>query len=203
MLANSISASRVCRPRCMATWIRRCVSALRTSSPNSSESRQKSSVGARVIVLIRSLIAIHPTVAEFYPTILGGLQPSGSANDHCDRVGTPTLARGDGDAQSQVRGSVVGTNAATSPCSFARNSDGSVGQHDGQVWRVDPRRETLSLEVHLGSTPIRRATYPTVRTTSPCHPGAASSPPRTAKASSTCMPSHDSARPFRSPQRPR
>ena len=32
----------------------------------------------------------------------------------------------------------MGTNAATSPCSFARNSDGSVGQHDGQVWRVDP-----------------------------------------------------------------
>ena len=50
---------------------RRCVSALRTSSPNSSESRQKSSVGARVITLIRSLITIHPTVAEFYPTILG------------------------------------------------------------------------------------------------------------------------------------
>ncbi|MGI9028830.1 MAG: alkaline phosphatase PhoX [Ilumatobacteraceae bacterium] len=37
--------------------------------------------------------------------------------------------------------------------SYARNSDGSVGQHDGQVWRFDPRRNTLTLDVHFGLNP--------------------------------------------------
>jgi secreted PhoX family phosphatase len=32
-------------------------------------------------------------------------------------------------------------------CSYARLTDGSVGQHDGQVWSLDPRTNTLRLEV--------------------------------------------------------
>jgi secreted PhoX family phosphatase len=34
-------------------------------------------------------------------------------------------------------------------CSFARSSDGSLGQHDGQVWAYDPSDETLTLEVRF------------------------------------------------------
>lgn len=53
----------------------------------------------------------------------------------------------------KFEGAWWGTNAAYIACSFARTSDGSVGQHDGQVWRLDPRRETLTLEVHFGLNP--------------------------------------------------
>jgi hypothetical protein len=38
-------------------------------------------------------------------------------------------------------------------CSFARLSDGSVAEHDGQVWVLDPHRQTLTLEVFLPVNP--------------------------------------------------
>ncbi|MGH9270678.1 MAG: alkaline phosphatase PhoX, partial [Ilumatobacteraceae bacterium] len=44
--------------------------------------------------------------------------------------------------------------------SYARNSDGSVGQHDGQVWRLDPRRNTLTLDVHFGLNPDYAGDHP-------------------------------------------
>ena len=54
----------------------------------------------------------------------------------------------------KFEGAWWGRNTAYIACSYARgNSDGSVGQHDGQVWRLDPRRETLTLEVHFGLNP--------------------------------------------------
>ena len=34
-------------------------------------------------------------------------------------------------------------------CSYARTSDGSVGEHDGQVWSLDPAAGTLTLEVRF------------------------------------------------------
>jgi secreted PhoX family phosphatase len=34
-------------------------------------------------------------------------------------------------------------------CSFARTSDGSLAEHDGQVWAYDPDRRTLTLEVYF------------------------------------------------------
>jgi uncharacterized protein len=34
-------------------------------------------------------------------------------------------------------------------CSFARISDGSVAEHDGQVWAYDPNAQTLTLEVRF------------------------------------------------------
>jgi secreted PhoX family phosphatase len=34
-------------------------------------------------------------------------------------------------------------------CSFARISDGSLAEHDGQVWGYDPDRQTLTLELYL------------------------------------------------------
>lgn len=38
-------------------------------------------------------------------------------------------------------------------CSFARLSDGSVGEHDGQVWSYEPRTATLRLEVRFDVNP--------------------------------------------------
>ena len=38
-------------------------------------------------------------------------------------------------------------------CSFARNSDGSAVQHDGQVWFLDPIAETITLKLRFAYTP--------------------------------------------------
>ena len=37
--------------------------------------------------------------------------------------------------------------------SFARTSDGSAAQHDGQIWFIDPRRQTIELKLHFAYTP--------------------------------------------------
>ena len=38
-------------------------------------------------------------------------------------------------------------------CSYARHSDGSIGEHDGQVWSLDPAAGTLTLEVRFDVNP--------------------------------------------------
>jgi hypothetical protein len=38
-------------------------------------------------------------------------------------------------------------------CSFARLSDGSAAEHDGQVWSYDPRSSTLTLEAYFPVNP--------------------------------------------------
>lgn len=38
-------------------------------------------------------------------------------------------------------------------CSFARTSDGSLSQHDGQVWFFDPAKQTIELKIHFEYTP--------------------------------------------------
>jgi hypothetical protein len=38
-------------------------------------------------------------------------------------------------------------------CSFARTSDGSAAQHDGQIWFLDPRDDTIELKLHFAYTP--------------------------------------------------
>jgi secreted PhoX family phosphatase len=37
--------------------------------------------------------------------------------------------------------------------SFARTSDGSAAQHDGQVWFIDPEEQTIELKLHFAYTP--------------------------------------------------
>lgn len=37
--------------------------------------------------------------------------------------------------------------------SFARNTDGSVNEHDGQVWFYDPRKQTITLKTIFGVNP--------------------------------------------------
>ncbi len=38
-------------------------------------------------------------------------------------------------------------------CSFARTTDGSAAQHDGQIWFLDPRDDTIELKLHFAYTP--------------------------------------------------
>jgi uncharacterized protein len=57
-------------------------------------------------------------------------------------------------------------------CSFARFTDGSAAQHDGQVWYHDPLAETIELKLRCTS-PTRRRTRTATRTaptTSRCPP---------------------------------
>ena len=57
--------------------------------------------------------------------------------------------------------------------SFARTSDGSAAQHDGQVWFIDPDAGTIELKLHFAFTRPIRTTTPMARTTSPSRPSAA------------------------------
>jgi secreted PhoX family phosphatase len=45
-------------------------------------------------------------------------------------------------------------------CSYARLSDGSAAEHDGQVWSFDPRRQRLRLEVRFGLNPDHASDAP-------------------------------------------
>jgi len=38
-------------------------------------------------------------------------------------------------------------------CSYARNDDGSVNEHDGQVWKIDPAADTIELVVQFPVNP--------------------------------------------------
>jgi secreted PhoX family phosphatase len=38
-------------------------------------------------------------------------------------------------------------------CSFARFTDGSAAQHDGQIWFLDPLAQTIELKLHFAYTP--------------------------------------------------
>ena len=65
---------------------------------------------------------------------------------------------------TQVRGDVVGRRTPpTSSASYARNDDGSVAEHDGQVWRLDPARQhdgpggALRRQPRSGQRQLRRA----------------------------------------------
>ena len=85
----------------------------------------------------------------------------------------------------KLEGQWWGDGGAYFVASFARTSDGSVNEHDGQVWFYDPRPRDRHAEDHLRRQPGpgRRHRTTTARTTSPSRRTAASSSPRTARAS--------------------
>jgi secreted PhoX family phosphatase len=61
-------------------------------------------------------------------------------------------ATGNGNGQGHGRGDRK-AEMAHIVCSFARRSDGSAAEHDGQVWGYDPDSQTLILEVYLPVNP--------------------------------------------------
>jgi secreted PhoX family phosphatase len=54
----------------------------------------------------------------------------------------------------KLEGMWWGDGGAYFVCSFARFTDGSVGQHDGQIWFIDPQEETLELKLRFAYTPL-------------------------------------------------
>jgi len=53
----------------------------------------------------------------------------------------------------KLEGMWWGDGGAYFVASFARSSDGSAAQHDGQVWFIDPDAETIELKLHFAYTP--------------------------------------------------
>jgi hypothetical protein len=69
--------------------------------------------------------------------------------------GTPVRSQfGDEITRSRkLEGMWWGDDGAYFVASFARASDGSLGQHDGQVWFIDPDRDTIELKLWFAYTP--------------------------------------------------
>jgi secreted PhoX family phosphatase len=53
----------------------------------------------------------------------------------------------------KLEGMWWGDDGAYFVASFARTTDGSAAQHDGQVWFIDPEAETIELKLHFAFTP--------------------------------------------------
>ncbi len=53
----------------------------------------------------------------------------------------------------KLEGTWWGNDAVYIACSYARFDDGSVGEHDGQVWKLDPAANTMELVVQFGVNP--------------------------------------------------
>jgi uncharacterized protein len=53
----------------------------------------------------------------------------------------------------KLEGAWWGDGGAYFVASFARNSDGSINEHDGQVWFYDPRTESVTLKTIFGVNP--------------------------------------------------
>ena len=53
----------------------------------------------------------------------------------------------------KLEGMWWGDGGAYFVCSFARFTDGSAAQHDGQVWFHDPLAQTIELKLHFAYTP--------------------------------------------------
>jgi secreted PhoX family phosphatase len=53
----------------------------------------------------------------------------------------------------KLEGTWWGNEAMYVACSYARHDDGSVGEHDGQVWKLDPAANTMELAVQFGINP--------------------------------------------------
>jgi secreted PhoX family phosphatase len=54
----------------------------------------------------------------------------------------------------KLEGMWWGDGGAYFVCSFARLTDGSAAQHDGQIWFLDPLDETIELKLHFAYTPL-------------------------------------------------
>jgi hypothetical protein len=53
----------------------------------------------------------------------------------------------------KLEGMWWGDDGAFFVASFARTTDGSAAQHDGQVWFIDPEAQTIELKLHFAYTP--------------------------------------------------
>ncbi len=77
----------------------------------------------------------------------------GSTRKQFDYAGFPAQEGGPITRSRKFEGMWWGNGRAYIVTSFARLSDGSVGEHDGQVWSYHPPTSTLRLEVILAVSP--------------------------------------------------
>ena len=54
----------------------------------------------------------------------------------------------------KLEGMWWGDGGAYFVCSYARLTDGSAAQHDGQIWFLDPLADTIELKLHFAYTPL-------------------------------------------------
>jgi secreted PhoX family phosphatase len=75
--------------------------------------------------------------------------------DYVDRVTGLTISGPGGEVtrSRKFEGAWWGDCGTYIVCSFARTSDGSADQHDGQVWYYSPARRTLTLKLRFGYPP--------------------------------------------------
>ena len=113
--------------------------------------------------------------------VSGSTCPTGDAATSRCASSSPTT-RSPAAASSRASGGA--TAARTSSPASPAPRDGSVNEHDGQVWFYDPAHETVTLKTIFGVNPdpTPTPTTSTGRTTSPSRRTAASSWPRTARA---------------------
>ena len=64
-------------------------------------------------------------------------------------------------AQPQARGHVVGRRRRLLRLLGRPLTDGSAAQHDGQIWFLDPRADTIELKLHFAYTPMDRTAIKT------------------------------------------
>lgn len=75
--------------------------------------------------------------------------------------GTPVRKQFDRITRSRkLEGMWWGDDGAYFVASFARTSDGSAAQHDGQVWYLDPEKDIIELKLHFAYTPGDQDTDP-------------------------------------------
>ncbi|HMJ36250.1 MAG TPA: alkaline phosphatase PhoX [Baekduia sp.] len=60
----------------------------------------------------------------------------------------------------KLEGMWWGDGGAYFVCSFARLTDGSAAQHDGQIWFLDPLADTIELKLHFAYTPLDQDSDP-------------------------------------------
>ena len=60
----------------------------------------------------------------------------------------------------KLEGMWWGDGGAYFVCSFARLTDGSAAQHDGQIWFLDPLSATIELKLHFAYTPLDQDSDP-------------------------------------------
>jgi secreted PhoX family phosphatase len=113
---------------------------------------------AGTLEAMRAVRADGSFVADLSPAREIGTIYSVTWVDVPDRFATTTSIRKQAFAQPVTRsrkleGMWWGDGGAYFVCSFARSTDGSEAQHDGQVWFLDPAKGTIELKIHFEYTP--------------------------------------------------
>ncbi|MEO7448906.1 MAG: alkaline phosphatase PhoX, partial [Humibacillus sp.] len=79
-----------------------------------------------------------------------------STRKQFNHAAMPAAPGGDVTRSRKLEGMWWGDDGFYFDASFARSSDGSAGQHDGQIWFYDARRGTITLKSYYAYTPANQ-----------------------------------------------